>query len=604
MRYLNKQEEERLNQILKKISAPSEKVDVRMGRTIVYRGIPGETPEIDRINSKQLENLDKAVNHPEKSTGTITISKEQVYQVQNGQQAVNTLRLSQTTSSAQQQERAQQTAQLQSSLAELKDQSEKQQAEIARIREVMQRQAQLLEKVTTPTHKRLGSWFEQAKERVNNQLQNRIQAVNNSVQEKWKSVQQQAQDFADKVTGRTALRQEVNRLQEEVQRLTPTDPTNQQGQEASLERSSKIQQQGQGQPSNSRLSEQKQPSQLSKSQVVAPDTKPSERELKLEQLSDKQREQVFQEYARQQQEKDVAKFSEKDQIHFERLVSPREKEKLLEMRVEQLKKEYRNQILNFNLNNSFVQDFNNKTSLAQQYLDFKKQEETENEIEKKRLDRGILGTTPPNSSKQFNAWYYMGTASEEFQLKIGLVPPQDITPAGAVWHAQYIADCKRLEAEKLIEVEKQRLKEAGLSPEEIRKRENTIHKAAFDKVSEQWKQEKAEQLKAWQESKANKSFQRFAEKQPNVEIQFRDLQQWRQEAQALGRSKQHLEKIDQIVNSFNEKAKNPATFVEVNERDFKVMQRDCNEFKQQQHQPKEERQQPTQAETPARGIRR
>lgn len=123
MRYLNKDEEQRLYEVLQRFSnsESTEKIDVRLGRTIAYRGIPGETPEIDRITRKQLENLEKAANNPQESTGAITISREQTYQVQNGQQAdTNTLQPSPKNPSPQLTSQSQENNQIQASLAEIK----------------------------------------------------------------------------------------------------------------------------------------------------------------------------------------------------------------------------------------------------------------------------------------------------------------------------------------------------------------------------------------------------------------------------------------------------------------------------------------------------
>lgn len=222
MRYLNEQEEQRLNKILQQFSAPksTEKIEVMMGRNIVYRGVPGETPDIDRIAPKQLENLEQAVTNPEKSTGSVTLSKKQVYQVQDGQPKINNLQSLQQIATSSHSNQSPDITQLQSSLFELKGQSEKQQAELAKLQAVILKQSELLEKASTPIHQRIGNWFNQLKENVTE----RVQAFNKSVQGGWEKAQQQVQDFADGVTGRTALRQEVKRLQKELQQVKAQQP--------------------------------------------------------------------------------------------------------------------------------------------------------------------------------------------------------------------------------------------------------------------------------------------------------------------------------------------------------------------------------------------
>lgn len=316
-----------------------------------------------------------------------------------------------------------------------------------------------------------------------------------------------------------------------------------------------------------------------------------ENHVNFDELTVEQKDRLFQEYGLQQQREELARLNEKDRAKFEQLVSQRELEKLIQMRADKLKEEYAKQRLakeNLKLN----QPSTNQTSLTQEYLKLKKVESTEKEAEIKRAERGFLGTKPPDSPHDFKGWYYAGKASEEFQISYGIIPPQNITPSGAVWYSQLVADGKRLEVEKLVEVEKEHLKKTGFSAEHIQKRENAIYKQAFSKVGEQWKQERAEALKAWQESKGLKSFQNFniqqKSQQPQnkeqVEAKVAGLENWRQEAQRLGRSEKHLEKIDQIINSAKEKTNAPVSSVEISERDFKAMQRDHSEFKEQSQQ--------------------
>lgn len=339
-------------------------------------------------------------------------------------------------------------------------------------------------------------------------------------------------------------------------------------------------------------------SRLNQEQTQNPENK-----VNFDELMPEQQDRLFKEYALQQQQEELAQLNERDRARFEQLVSQKEQDRLIQMRADKLKGQYAKQRLdeeNVKLNKPSP----NKTSLTQEYLNFKKRESTENEAETKRAEREFLGTKSPDSPRDFKGWYYAGKASEEFQLSCGIIPPRNITPAGVVWHSQFVADCKRLEADKLIEVEKERLKEAGFSPEQISKRENAIFKQAYDKVGEQWKQERAEALKAWQESKGLESFQKFTTTQPQnkaqVEVKVADLEKWRQEAQGLGRSEKHLEKIDQILNSVKGKINEPAYSVKISERDFKAMQRDRSEFKDQSQQ---QQRQPEQTQAPARATR-
>lgn len=321
-------------------------------------------------------------------------------------------------------------------------------------------------------------------------------------------------------------------------------------------------------------------------------------QINFDELTSQQQDRLFQEYALQQQREELERLNDIDRVKFEQLVSQRELENLIQMRADKLKSEYAKHKLE-KVDISLNQLTTDTPSPTQEYLNFKKAESTEEEARIKRAERGFLGTKPPDSPHDFKAWYYAGKASEDFQINCGIIPPQNITPSGAVWYSQFVADDKRLKAEKLVEVEKERLKEAGFSPEQIREKENAIRKQVFSEVGEQWKQERAEALKTWQESKGIESFQKFTTTLPQppkepVEVKVEDLEKWRQEAQELGRSQNHLEKIDQVINLVKEKTNDPASSVNINERDFKAMQRDRSEFNQQS--------QVEQTHTPVRGI--
>lgn len=593
MRYLNSEEEQRLNEVLQRFSNSEStgKIDVRLGRTIAYRGIPGETPEIDRITPKQLENLEKVANNPEESKGVITVSRAQTYQVQNGQQTeTNTLQPAPKNPSIKPSRQSHEANQIQASLAELKSQNEKQQAEMAQLRELMLEQRRLLQKVNTPVKERLGDWFNQ----VRGQVSDRIQEFSFNTRQRVEAFRIAAQERVEAV--RVSTKQQVQSVASNaVSRIVQATGERQVDGSVLL--------QGNGQKfqaipkldvDNSKVSVQQQPKEViqqvqqSQEKLNNSSNTVSKEQLNLEQLSQQQRERLFIVYARQQQQVELANLNQSEQVEFKRLVSETEQEYLIKLRAKELKEEYGKQQLNGNNNNKKEVPVTPPPLLTQEYLAFKKLENTGKEAEIKSAEQGFLGTKPPDSPHDFKAWYYAGTASEEFQISCGIIPPQKLTPSGAVWYSQLVADSKRIKAENLVDVEKERLKEAGFTPDQIKASENAIHKQAFTQVGEQWKQERAEALKAWQESKGVESFQKFNQQesqQPQskeqVEVKVENLEKWRQEAQELGRSNNHLEKIDQIVNSAKNNTNDAASSVKINERDFKAMQRDRSEFNQQ-----------------------
>lgn len=226
-----------------------------------------------------------------------------------------------------------------------------------------------------------------------------------------------------------------------------------------------------------------------------------------------QKDKLFREYALEQLRQELAGLSSSQKAEFEQRVSAREKERLVQIRADRLKQKYGDEII-IEVDTTFKERLKQfpqeQSSLPQDYLDFKQRETAESKDRKRSDEQGLLGTLPPDSPRDFQSWYYAGKASEELQISLGVIPPQNITPAGAVWYSEVVAYSKRQEASRMIEVQKERLKEAGLSAGEIEKMHNALHHQAYDKVSESWKKENAEALKAWQESKELKSFQKFS----------------------------------------------------------------------------------------------
>lgn len=239
-----------------------------------------------------------------------------------------------------------------------------------------------------------------------------------------------------------------------------------------------------------------------------------------EQWFQEQQDKIFREYAQQQQQGELAGLSDKKRAEFERLVSEREKSKLIQARVDSLKEKYGKEMLaeaNVKRDELLKQSPQDQSSLTQEYLDFKQRENAELQDKKRSSEQGLLGTKTPASPSDFKAWYYAGKASNELQASLGIVPPRNITPAGAVWHLEFERDCKRLQVEKIVESEKQHLEKAGSSPEEISKSENAIYQQAYIHVGEEWKKESTLALKAWQDSLAEKSVQDFKSQGDSVE---------------------------------------------------------------------------------------
>ena len=83
---------------------------------------------------------------------------------------------------------------------------------------------------------------------------------------------------------------------------------------------------------------------------------------------------------------------------------------------------------------------------------------------------------------------------------------------------------------------------------------------------------------------------------------YKELKKWRDEAEQLGRSRNHLAKIDQVINSTSTE-KNQDNPLKIDERDFKAMQKDRSDFLEL-NQNQEEQQNQTQSQAVSRGRRR
>ncbi len=249
------------------------------------------------------------------------------------------------------------------------------------------------------------------------------------------------------------------------------------------------------------------------------------KQVKLEKLSSEQRERVFLEYAWQEDSKEFAKLSPSDQSDFQRLVSEKQRELLIQARVDRLKFAYKKRLTQPRLKpadkhpNRLArikkinkQDVNQErigqSSLAKEYLEFRKKESAKNEYNLKESEKDFLGTKPPKSPQKFELWYYAGTASEEMCLRMGIYPPTVRTPAGAVWQSQYTAYTKTMKAERIIEQKESQLRESGVKV--TPKKSVAIRKEAYDEVGKEWQKEKEEALKRWLESKDLKSVQSFS----------------------------------------------------------------------------------------------
>jgi hypothetical protein len=200
-------------------------------------------------------------------------------------------------------------------------------------------------------------------------------------------------------------------------------------------------------------------------------------------------------------------------------------------------------------------------------------------------------------------WYYTERASDEFQIKQGVYPPKNLTNSGAI---NYGILHSQLRANSYIRAEEEQLRAVGYSYKEIDEQKIQTKQTAYQKLDKDWKEEVTRNLEKWQEQKERNAVQNFVSSESENPSQFKevkvsDLEAWRQEAQELNRSERHLDKIDRVISSSTEQVNksNPNATVKISERDFKAMQRDRSEFKQSQE--IEQRQDPNQNQSVARG---
>jgi hypothetical protein len=334
--------------------------------------------------------------------------------------------------------------------------------------------------------------------------------------------------------------------------------------------------------------------------MQAKDNRQEQEQIELEELSWEQREELFKEFASSQQKEELEQLSQRQREEFERNVSSREQEQLEEYRLKKLKQEYereRGEPIEL-----FLDRMNSKSNpqshkLTQDYLKFK---QTKQQQEEQEHNRYYQDNPNYSSLDNFKVWFYVKRADDEFQIRHGIYPPQESTPAGIVFEARVIQDAKLT---RLIREEKEQLKLDGLSAEQIEERRDKILQEAHKKLDKEWKETIAKNLKAWQEEKGIKSVESFVSSNEEnssqaKEVKVSDLEDWRSEAQELNRSERHLDKIDRVIESSTEQVNksNPNATVKISERDFKAMQRDRSEFKQQ-----EQSQEHSQNQSVARG---
>ncbi len=180
-----------------------------------------------------------------------------------------------------------------------------------------------------------------------------------------------------------------------------------------------------------------------------------------------------------------------------------------------------------------------------------------NETQEERWKR-LTETIPPDNSREYNVWYYMGTSSKYYLVNRGIIPPEgrQLTPFGATVHSGAVRQGRH---EELINAEINRLKKAGISEHQLGLMKPAIRKQAWEQTSKEWQNK----IRNW--------------KQENMTgVKLSELQAWEKEAQNLGRSPQHLQKINQVIaeaKHYNFVPNNMQIF----NRDFKAMQRERSE---------------------------
>lgn len=80
----------------------------------------------------------------------------------------------------------------------------------------------------------------------------------------------------------------------------------------------------------------------------------------------------------------------------------------------------------------------------------------------------------------------------------------------------------------------------------------------------------------------------------------KELKEWREEAEELGRSRNHLAKIDQVINSTSPD-KDKDNSLKIDSRDFQAMEKDRSDFLELN---KNQEQQQNQTQSVSRGRRR
>lgn len=590
MRNLNEKQETQLNETLKQFQVPEvQPITVKAGNTIVYQGVLGQTPTTDRITSEQLENLRKAVYNPEQSRGTIKVSSgEQVYRIQDGKIQDRSLQPLQPVEKATTAP-GDQLTKLQSSVDRLLEETVKQRGEIASLREALKQQSELLQKASTPIHKRLGNWFEQSRNQVSNRVQEFQQSITSRVQEFRSAVKQQTQNVAARAV--TEIVERAGERQADGSVLLRANGQNYQSPPKENQPLPELQtNQNTSQPNQEDISARQQEDlkrELARQELDRQnqDQARADSDRQLREREDRLAEQARADrlrdaYEQRQAANKPARTDRVNENQVQNQVQTRQKieteprsftEILESIRPEKIEtKPQLTQPSNQPNNTSYgpVLVLNQNGNIRWKHQERPQQSERLKEaIQASALlaDKPNVSQNSSNAQDDFLVSYNLKRASDEQQLKAGIIPPQSITPAGVWLYHQVAAEQK---AELVDQVLAIKLKELGqLSPQQT----DLLRQEVVGIVEKDWQEENSAKIKAWQESQVGQNLASTKSKsetqvqenradnsnkvdqqqqqQPRKEavVKIADLEAWRKEAEAIGRSEIHLNKIDNLI---------------------------------------------------------
>ena len=168
-------------------------------------------------------------------------------------------------------------------------------------------------------------------------------------------------------------------------------------------------------------------------------------------------------------------------------------------------------------------------------------------------------------------WYYNGRASDKFQIEAGIEQPREnMTPAQLMYQQRQQSEQREKTASELTsQTVRETSQKTGkpVANEEV----DPLKSQYLQQLDRHWQEQNHQRLQDYNQSRSGEK--------NTVSVRLRDLEQWKTEAQVLGRSPNELTKIDKIIADARQN--NDKGIAAIHWHDASLMKRDRQEFAHQ-----------------------